>query len=64
MESITEVVSAFFLATAIGMMGVLVNRRRKHLRLVVRVLDEKDRDLVGFLDKLVASGQLTPAPTA
>ena len=61
MESISEVVSGVALAVAVGLMGVLVNRRRKHLKLVVRVLDHKDQHLVDFLNQLVSSGQLTPA---
>ena len=61
MESISEVVSGLALAVVVGLMGVLVNRRRKHLRLVVRVLDESDQDMVAFLNQLVSSGELTPA---
>jgi len=61
MESISEVVSGLALAVVVGLMGVLVNRRRKHLKLVVRVLEEKDEDMVKFLDQLVSSGQLAPA---
>jgi hypothetical protein len=61
MESISEVVSGLALAVVVGLMGVLVNRRRKHLKLVVRVLEEKDEDMVRFLNQLVSSGQLTPA---
>jgi hypothetical protein len=60
MESVAEVVSGVVLAVAVGLMGVLVSRRRKHLRLVVRVLDQRDAHLVGFLDQLVQSGQLVP----
>jgi hypothetical protein len=63
MESISEVVSGLALAVVVGLMGVLVNRRRKHLKLVVRVLEEKDEDMVRFLNQLVSSGQLTPATT-
>jgi hypothetical protein len=61
MESISEVVSGLALAVVVGLMGVMVNRRRKHLKLVVRVLEEKDEDMVRFLDQLVSSGQLAPA---
>ncbi len=61
MESISEAVSGLALAVVVGLMGVLVNRRRKHLRLVVRVLDESDQDMVSFLNQLVSSGELTPA---
>jgi hypothetical protein len=61
MESISEVVSGLALAVVLGLMGVLVNRRRKHLKMVVRVLDQNDQDMVDFLSQLVSSGQLTPA---
>ena len=64
MESISEVVSAAFLAAAVGLMGILVSRRRKHLKLVVRVLDQKDQGMVDFLEHLVASGQVTAASPA
>jgi hypothetical protein len=64
MESISEIVSGLALAVAVGLMGALVNRRRKHLKLVVRVLDQKDQHLVDFLNQLVSSGQLTPASPA
>jgi hypothetical protein len=49
---------------ALGLMGVLVSRRRKHLKLVVRVLDQGDREMVDYLNQLVRSGQLSPATTA
>jgi hypothetical protein len=64
MESISEVVSGLALVVVVGLMGVLVNRRRKHLKLVVRVLDEKDQHMVDFLNQLVQSGQLAPATAA
>jgi len=64
MEGISEVVSGLALAVVVGLMGVLVNRRRKHLKLVVRVLEEKDEDMVSFLNQLVSSGQLKPATAA
>jgi hypothetical protein len=64
MESISEVVSGVALVVVVGLMGVLVNRRRKHLKLVVRVLDEKDQHMVDFLNQLVQSGQLAPAKPA
>ena len=61
MEPISEVLSGVTLALAVGLMGVLINRRRKHLRRVVRVLDAKDFDMVQFLNGLVESGELKPA---
>lgn len=63
METVSEVVSGIVLAVAVGLMGVLVSRRRKHLRLVVRVLDHRDQHMLNFLDHLVSSGELTPVPT-
>jgi hypothetical protein len=64
MESISELVSATFLAVAAGLMGILVHRRRKHLKLVVRVLDQKDHKMIAYLDHLVQSGQVTAASPA
>jgi hypothetical protein len=61
METVAEAISGVVLAVAVGMMGVLVSRRRKHLRLVVRVLDQRDQHLLDFLDQLVQSGELKPA---
>ena len=61
MESISEVVSAAFLAVAVGLMGILVHRRRKHLKMVVRVLDQRDANMVAFLEHLVQSGQVQAA---
>jgi len=62
METVAEAISGVVLAVAVGMMGVLVSRRRKHLRLVVRVLDQRDQHMLDFLDQLVQSGELKPAP--
>jgi hypothetical protein len=64
MESISEVVAGVALVVAVGLMGLLVDRKRKHLKLVVRVLDQRDEDMVAFLDQLVGSGQLVPAKLA
>jgi hypothetical protein len=61
METVSEVVSGVFLVAVLGLMGVLVSRRRKHLKLVVRVLDQSDREMVDFLNQLVRNGQLAPA---
>jgi hypothetical protein len=64
MEGISEVVSGLALVVVVGLMGVLVNRRRKHLKLVVRVLEEKDEQMVKFLNDLVSSGKLAPRTAA
>lgn len=64
METVSEVVSGAFLVVVVGLMGVLVSRRRKHLKLVVRVLDQRDGEMVNFLNQLVSSGQLAPATPA
>ena len=64
METVSEIVSGALLVIAVGLMGVLVSRRRKHLKLVVRVLDQRDREMVDFLNQLVNSGQLAPATPA
>jgi hypothetical protein len=61
MESITEGIAGIVAVVALGLFGVLVARKRKHLRLVVRVLDHKDQNMVNFLEQLVASGELQPA---
>jgi len=64
MSTVSEIVSATLLVVAVGLMGILVHRRRKHLKLVVRVLDQKDAHMVAFLENLVQSGQLTAAVPA
>lgn len=61
METIAEGVTGLLAVVAVGLFGVLVSRKRKHLRLVVRVLDQKDQHLVNFLQQLVNSGELQPA---
>ena len=62
MESVSEVVQTVLMAAAVGLHGTLIARRRQHLRLVVRVIDRNDQDLIQFLDQLVARGELVPAP--
>ncbi|HVC97676.1 MAG TPA: hypothetical protein VND64_28655 [Pirellulales bacterium] len=62
MESVSEVVQTVLMAAAVGLLGTLIARRRQHLRLVVRVIDRNDQDLIQFLDQLVARGELVPAP--
>jgi len=65
MSTVSELVSVAFLAVAVGLMGILVHRRRKHLKMVVRVLDpQHDAKMVAFLDHLVQSGQVTTAAHA
>jgi hypothetical protein len=64
METVSEVASGVVLVVALGLMGALVSRRRKHLKLVVSVLDQRDREMVDFLNQLVRSGQLAPATPA
>ncbi len=61
METIAEGVTGLLAVVAVGLFGVLVSRKRKHLRLVVRVLDQKDHNMVDFLQQLVNSGELQPA---
>lgn len=61
MEAITEALTGVVAVVAFGLFGVLVHRKRKHLRLVVRVLDQKDQGMVNFLQGLVSSGELQPA---
>jgi hypothetical protein len=62
MESISEVIQTVLMAAAVGLLGTLIARRRQHLKLIVRVIDRNDYDLVQFLDQLVARGELVPAP--
>ncbi|HEV3024214.1 MAG TPA: hypothetical protein VGX76_17180 [Pirellulales bacterium] len=64
MESVSELIQTVLIAAAVGMLGVLVSRRRQHLKLVVRVIDSCDQDLVAFLDDLVQRGELVPAAVA
>jgi hypothetical protein len=62
MEHVSGIASGLFTIALLGMAAVLVARKRKHLKLVCRVIDRNDHRIVGFLDQLVASGQLAPAP--
>jgi hypothetical protein len=62
MESVSEVVQTVLMAVAVGLLGTLIARRRQHLKLIVRVMDRNDQDLIQFLDQLVARGELVPAP--
>jgi hypothetical protein len=64
MSTVSEIVSATLLVVAVGLMGILVHRRRKHLRMVVRVLDHKDAKMVSFLEHLVQTGQVKAATHA
>lgn len=61
MESASEFVAVLALGMAVAMFGVLVDRRRKHLKMVVRVIDRKDQNMLDFLQDLVAKGELAPA---
>lgn len=63
MEHISSAVSGLFTLALVGMAAVLVARKRKHLKLVCRVIDQQDHRIISFLDQLVSSGQLTPAST-
>ncbi|HUY36757.1 MAG TPA: hypothetical protein VMV69_28745 [Pirellulales bacterium] len=62
MESVSEVVQTVLMAAAVALLGTLIARRRQHLKLVVRVIDRDDLDMVQFLDQLVGRGELVPAP--
>jgi len=62
MESVSEVIQTVLMAAAVGLLGTLIARRRQHLKLIVRVIDRNDMELVQFLDQLVARGDLVPAP--
>lgn len=64
MEHTSEVLSVALTAMAISLMGVLIARRRAHLRLVVRVIGEPDHKLIGYLDHLLQDGRLAPATAA
>ncbi|MBS0262323.1 MAG: hypothetical protein JSS02_10265 [Planctomycetes bacterium] len=64
METISEMITGAFAFMAFGLFGVLVARKRKHLKMVVRVLEQKDENLVEFLQGLVKSGELQPAQPA
>jgi hypothetical protein len=64
MEHTSSAISLFATTLLLGMMGVLIARRRAHLRLVVRVIGEPDHKLIGYLDRLVQDGRLAPATTA
>jgi len=61
MENASQAVTSLILVAAVAMMGVLIARRRKHLRSIANVLDSKDLPMADFLDQLVQSGELVPA---
>jgi hypothetical protein len=61
MEHVSGVVSSLLTVVVLGMAAALVSRKRKHLKLVCRVIDHKDHKVLGFLDQLIESGQLAPA---
>ncbi|MSR60761.1 MAG: hypothetical protein EXS05_24495, partial [Planctomycetaceae bacterium] len=58
MEHVSGVVSGILTVALLGMAAVLVSRRRKHLRLVCRVIDHKDQRLLSFFDQLIERGEL------
>lgn len=62
MEHVSGVVSVAVTGLLIGLVGVLVARKRKHLKLVVRLVDQRDQKLISFLDHLIESGQLNAVP--
>ncbi|HTI49646.1 MAG TPA: hypothetical protein VL475_01795 [Planctomycetaceae bacterium] len=64
MEHVSGLVSGLFTVALLGMAAVLVARKRKHLKLVCRVVDKNDYRIIGFLDQLVATGELAPASVA
>lgn len=64
MEHTSSAISLFATTLLLGMMGVLIARRRAHLRLVVRVIGEPDHKLIDYLDHLVQDGRLAPAAPA
>lgn len=64
MEHTSSAISLFVTTMLLGMAGVLVARRRAHLRLVVRVIGEPDHKLIDYLDRLVQDGKLAPAALA
>lgn len=61
MEHVSGVLSSILTVAVLGMAAVLVSRKRRHLKLVCRVIDQKDQRVIGFLDQLIQNGQLTPA---
>jgi hypothetical protein len=61
MEHVSGVMSSLLTVAVLGMAAVLVSRKRKHLKLVCRVVDQRDQKLLSFLDQLIEGGQLTPA---
>lgn len=64
MESFVEGFTGVVVVATLGLFGVLVARKRKHLRLVVRVLDQRDDTMVSFLNQMIQSGELVPVQPA
>ncbi|MGI9211303.1 MAG: hypothetical protein ACR2HF_02425 [Methylococcaceae bacterium] len=60
MNQVSETVTLFFAAVLIATMGFEINRRRKKLREIYDVLDDKSRHVVLELEQMVEQGVLTP----
>jgi hypothetical protein len=62
--TISEIIAAAAVAFFVGMTTLLIKRRRKHLKLVVRVVGQDDHQMLSFLEQLVQSGDLVAVPIA
>jgi hypothetical protein len=62
--TISEIIAAAAVAFFVGMAAVLIKRRRKHLKLVVRVVGQDDCQMLTFLEQLVQRGDLVAVPMA
>ena len=62
--TVSEVIAAAAVAFFVGMTALLIKRRRKHLKLVVRVVGEDDQLMLDFLEQMVQSRELVAVPAA
>jgi hypothetical protein len=62
--TVSELIAAAAVAFFVGMTALLIKRRRKHLKLVVRVVGEHDQKMLAFLEQLVERGELVAVPMA
>ncbi len=60
MNHVSETVTVLFAAVLIAAMGFEINRRRKRLREIYDVIDNKSRHVVLELEQMVTQGILLP----
>jgi len=61
--TLSELIATAAVAFFVGMTALLIQRRRKHLKLVVRVVGAEDQSMLDYLEQLVECRELVPVPT-